>query len=79
MQILKPLPTFFQKRLGHFLQIRSTTFESVHLGSKSAHPRSESHSRFSIVQKELEELNFLSQEIYRAVQNSEIVISPNPF
>ena len=43
------------------------------------HPRSESRSRLRVVQKDLEETNLLSQEILRAVQNSEILVSPKPF
>ena len=64
--------------MGQFLQITSTSLELVFLGSRITLPRSDSHL-FGVTQKDLEEIYLLSHEILRAVQNSEILVRPNPF
>ena len=79
MLIFNSLYTIFQKGLGHWLHSNPFVFESVFLGSKLAHPSFKSHSCFKTVQKDFDEVYLLSQEIFKAVQNSEILIRPNPF
>ena len=69
-----------QKKVGPFFyKIGPPFFNQCILGLNLCTQDKESHSRFSTVQKELEELNLLSQEIFSAVQNSIFFVSPTPF